>query len=399
MSPSVDIAVIGAGLSGLLSAIALSDRDHGPGCSVALIDAGPLHRDGSDGRATTLTPSAMRMLARLSVTGLDGTTVHGMRVGEGDADTPWQFELPERPDAPLAIVVENDALRQALLTRLADTDVQIIDKTGLTDLEINGRAQLTLTDGSSLMAGLIVAADGRNSAVRRMAGLSVTRTEFGQHALVTTVIHTEPHEGIALQRFQSVGAVASLPLATTDAGHRSQIVWSDRESAISAACALPEDALIPLIDERLWGALEITGLDAPVQSYPLIDQRSEALSTERVALIGDAARAVHPLAGQGFNLAIRDIAALTETVRAAAQTGQDIGTAGLIGYARWRRVDEALLAGVTQALSMAPKRGPLSLLGHARRAAFATVDAVPALHPFIRQEAIGETGDRPPLLF
>lgn len=398
MTDRVDIAIIGAGLSGLLSAIALSDSDYGPGQRVTLIDAGPLYRAASDGRATTLTPSALRMLSRLGVDCPAVTPTHGMRVGEGEADTPWQFELPSRSDAPLAMVVENAALRAALLSRLSDTSVEIIERTGLDALEIDGDARLSLSDGRVLKAALVVAADGRKSAIRRMAGLSVTRRDFRQHALVTTVIHAEPHEGIALQRFQRVGAIASLPLATTKAGHRSQIVWSDRETAIAAACALPEAALTSLIDERLWGALEITGLDASVQSYPLIDQRSEALSAERVALVGDAARAVHPLAGQGFNLAIRDIAALSETVREAAQTGQDIGTAGLIDYARWRRVDEMLLAAVTQSLSAAPRRGPLSLLGHARRLAFATVDAVPALHPLIRQEAAGEMGERPPLL-
>ncbi len=398
MSEHTQIAVIGAGLSGLLSALALSDPEHGAGREVILIDAKPIDRSETDGRATALTPSAMRALTRLGVEEVDATPILGMRVGEGEADTPWQFELPERDGEPLAFNVENERLRTSILACLKTRPVNIRDNVRVDTLSQNGSVNLMLSDGTQLTADLVVAADGRNSAIRRMAGLSVSRSDFGQHALVTTVIHAEPHEGIALQRFQPVGAVASLPFATTKAGHRSQIVWSDRSEAITAARALPEEALIALIDDRLWGALDVTGLDMPVQSYPLIGQRSEALSRGRIALIGDAARVIHPLAGQGFNLGIRDIGALVEGVREAVSTGQDIGTAGLIGYERWRRADETMLATLTTSLATAPTRGPLSLLGHARRAAFAAVDDMPALHTLIRREAAGETGERPTLL-
>ncbi|WP_298919134.1 FAD-dependent monooxygenase [uncultured Algimonas sp.] len=392
------IAVVGAGLSGLLAALALSDETHGPGRDVVLIDAGDIDRPARDGRITALTPSALRLLARLGISDLDATPVTAMRVGEGDADTPWQFELPERPDDPLALNVENEALRHALLAELRARGIPLRGGLRADSLSQDGPAELGLSDGTALTASLIVAADGRNSALRRMAGLSVSRSDYGQHALVTTVTHAEPHDGIALQRFQPVGAVASLPLATVDGHHRSQIVWSDRPGAVQAACALPDDALAALIDERLWSALDVTGIDTEVQSYPLIGLRSEALSRDRVALVGDAARVIHPLAGQGWNLAVRDVAALVQGVREAVETGQDIGKAGLLGYERWRRVDETLLAAVTTALSVAPRRGPLSLIGHARRAAFAAVDEIPSLHGLIRREAAGETGERPPLL-
>lgn len=398
MSEHTEIAIVGAGLSGLLAALAVSDRHAGSGCDVTLIDAGQIDRTPKDGRVTALTPSAMRMLSRLGIDDLPATAMNGMRVGEGPADTPWQFELPERGDAPLAYNVENEVLRAALLKRLKHSRVTQRGNIRVEALDQDGRATLSLSDGTQLNASLVIAADGRNSALRRMAGLSVTTHDFKQQALVTTIIHAEPHDGIALQRFQTVGAVASLPLATTTAGHRSQIVWSDRTDAVSAAKSLSEDALIALIDDRLWNALDVTGLDAPVQSYPLIGQRSEALCKNRVALIGDAARVIHPLAGQGLNLSIRDIAALAQTIGDAVATGQDIGTAGLIGYERWRQADETSLGTITTALSAAPPRGPLAIIGHARRAAFAIVDDLPSLHAIIRREAAGETGERPDLL-
>lgn len=398
MSEHTQIAVVGAGLSGLLAALTLSNKPQGPGCDVTLIDAGQIDRAPKDGRVTALTPSAMRMLARLGVEGLDATPMTAMRVGEGSADTPWQFELPKRGDEPLAYNVENEALRAALLKRLKTSNVIMRDGVRVETMEQDGLATLSFSDGTQLTAVLIVAADGRNSAVRRMAGLTVSTHDLNQHALVTTVTHAEPHDGIALQRFQPVGAVAALPLATTKAGHRSQIVWSDRPEAVQAARSLSQDALIALIDERLWNALEVTGLDAAVQSYPLIAQRSDTLTGDRLALVGDAARLMHPLAGQGFNLAIRDIAALAHTIGDAVETGQDIGTAGLIGYERWRRADETALGTLTRALAAAPTRGPLAILGHARRATFAAVDEWPSLHALIRREAAGETGDKPALL-
>lgn len=398
MSEHTQIAVVGAGLSGLLAALTLSHPERGPGRSVTLIDAGAIDRAPKDGRVTALTPSAMRMLSRLGVEGFDTTPMTAMRVGEGQADTPWQFELPERGGEPLAYNVENETLRAALLRALQDGGVTRREGVRVDAVSEDGLATLSLSDGHHITADLIIAADGRNSALRRIAGLSVTRHDFRQQALVTTITHAEPHDGMALQRFQPVGAVASLPLATTSAGHRSQIVWSDRATAVDAARALSNDALIALIDERLWHALGVTGLDAPVQSYPLITQRSEALCRGRIALVGDAARVIHPLAGQGFNLAVRDIAALAQTIGDAVASGQDIGTAGLIGYERWRQIDETGLGMMTTALAAAPSRGPRALLGHVRRAAFAAVDEIPSLHAIIRLEAAGETGETPTLL-
>ena len=396
MSDDADILVVGAGLSGLLAAIALASEEPGAQCRVALLDRGDIGRVSDDGRATALAPSSLRLLQRLGVAIPPVGRMVGMRVGEGEADSPWQFELPAREAEPLALVVANHLLRTALLERLDALPVQRMDDAGVSALHVDGRASLTLADGRTLRAPLVVAADGADSAVRRLAGFTVSEHDFGQSALVLTVRHAEDHEGIALQRFQPVGAVASLPFHDP---HRSQIVWSDRAASVAAAAQLAPTALASLIDARLWGALDVTGVEGAVQSFPLVARRTDRLTGERVALIGDAARTIHPLAGQGFNLAVRDVAALAETVSDARRTGQDLGTSGLIGYERWRRADETLLGTLTTLLSAAPRRNPATrLLGHLRRAAFAATDTVEALHPFIRREAASETGTRPPLL-
>ena len=396
MKHDADILVVGAGLSGLLAAIALASEEPGAGCRVTLLDRGDIGRVSDDGRATALAPSSVRMLQRLQVAIPPAGRMVGMRVGEGAADSPWQFELPARETEPLALVVENHLLRTALLERLSALPITRIDDAEVARLNTLGHAALTLSDGRTLTAPLVMAADGANSAVRRLAGFAVSEHDFGQDALVFTVRHAEDHEGIALQRFQSVGAVASLPLFSA---HHSQIVWSDRRDSVAAAAQIDPAALASLVDQRLWEALDVVAVEGAVQSYPLVARRTDRLAGDRVALIGDAARTIHPLAGQGLNLGLRDVAALVDTVRAARDTGQDLGTSGLIGYQRWRRTDETLLGTLTAALSAAPRRWlPTRLLGHARRAAFAATDTVPALHPFIRQEAAGETGTRPSLL-
>jgi 2-octaprenyl-6-methoxyphenol hydroxylase len=398
MSTRQDILIVGAGLSGLLAAIAFAIETPGAGAPVTLIDAGEISRAGADGRVTTLAPSSWRMLQRLGIALPAAGLMTGMRVGEGQDDSPWQFELPSRLETPLAYVVDNMALRAALLERMSALNVKMISHAAITDMEVDGQVELSLaSQEKTLSAPLLIAADGRQSMIRRLAGISVSTHEFAQKSLVCTVQHDEEHDGVALQRFQSVGAIASLPLANP---HQSQIVWSDRRAAMDAAFALDGQTLSALINERLWGALAVTKIVDKPQTFPLIARRAEAMTRDRIALIGDAARTIHPLAGQGFNLAIRDIAALVETVTEAKQTGQDIGMAGLIGYERWRRSDETLLGAVTGALSARPSRMGLlgRTIGHARRAAFATTDRLSALHPFIRQEAAGETGERPTLL-
>lgn len=400
-----DIIVVGAGLSGLLAAIAMADPDYGAGRTVRLIDAGQIMRADEDGRATTLTPSALRALKRLGVALPDLAEMTGMHVGEGDQYSPWTFDLgtAQALDAkdrstPLAYIAENGALREAFLTRIAALPITLESDSRVKNLSLTKGACVTLDTGEDRVADLLLACDGRGSVMRGLADISVSDHDFKQYALVTTVAHKRRHEGSALQRFQTVGAIAALPLPDHGGVHRSQIIWSDRQIAIEAATQLPEQALIRLMDERLWHRLEMTGLTRPRQTFPLHARRAETLSIPRLALIGDAARTIHPLAGQGFNLAIRDIAALTDGIKDAVQTGQDIGTAGLIGYEQWRRMDETVLGLTTAGLSSAPKRGPGRLLGHLRRASFAAVDAVPSLHALIQSEAAGELGSRPNLL-
>ncbi|MEM9600000.1 MAG: FAD-dependent monooxygenase [Pseudomonadota bacterium] len=406
MTDPVDIAVVGAGLSGLLAAIALADPDHGAGRTVALIDPGPLEIRADDSenvqdlRATSLTPSAVRMLNRLCVALPPLAPMRGMRVGEGSQDTPWQFQLDAPDGEVLAWFIGNDTFRHCLLRRATELGVQCLAGRRIDALTRDGMATLRLDTQETITAKLVVAADGRDSAVRRLAGIGLSARPFEQQTLILTAIHDQPHHDIALERFQNIGAIGSLPLLDDAQGrHRSQIAWSDRSTAVQAAKALPTDALAALIDERLWHELGVSDIVGPRQAYPLTARRADRIVDDRVALIGDAARTIHPLAGLGFNLAIRDIGALTDGLRDAIETGQDIGVSGLTHYERWRALDANLITQLTEGLSHARTDRLFGRLkGHVRRSLFALLDATPSLQPFARLEAAGELGTLPSLL-
>jgi 2-octaprenyl-6-methoxyphenol hydroxylase len=256
------------------------------------------------------------------------------------------------------------------------------------------RAQVTLGNGGSIEANLLVAADGKRSRLREQAGIKCVGWTYPQIGIVTTVAHEKPHHGEAMQHFLPSGPFAVLPLT----GNRSSIVWTEGKEQGEAIMALDEAAFLAELGKRFGHRLGAISLAGPRQSFPLDMQIARAFVADRLALIGDAAHAVHPLAGQGLNIGMRDVAALAETIIDATRLGLDIGALPqLERYQRWRRFDSAFSATVMDGLNrlFSNDSAPLRIL---RDLGLGLVDRAPALKRFFVSEAAGATGTVPRLL-
>jgi 2-octaprenyl-6-methoxyphenol hydroxylase len=373
------------------------------GFETALIDGRDLGHIPDDGRASALAAASMRMLTRLGVDCLgDVQPIKDMLITEGGQASPWKLHFDSQDHGePTAFMIENPLLYRAMLAALDGQGRE--DRQGrlarfapaqVTEwIFEEGFAAVTLSSGERLAATLMIAADGRNSQTRKAAGIAVQNQAYGQSALVTTIAHSQPHDGVALQRFLAGGPLAVLPLT----GQRCQIVWSDKTDAINAAMALPDAGFIDILTDRIGDQLGELSLAAKRQSYPLSLQMAERLTRPRLALIGDAAHIIHPLAGQGLNLGFRDVAALISSLNEARSNGQDIGMAALQAYASWRGGDTKLMGLTTDSLNgIFTSRS--KLLGHLRRAGMRLIDRNPIAKGFLMSEAAGQTGDLPELM-
>jgi len=246
---------------------------------------------------------------------------------------------------------------------------------------------------AKLKASLLIAADGRDSSLRKKAGITVQRFDYDAASLVTTISHELPHDGLAWQRIIKGGVLAVLPLT----GNRSQIVWSGPKNAVEAAAIIPEADFIGLLSEKMDCYLGDMSCISARRSYPLRLQIADTLSAGRIALAGDAAHVIHPLAGQGLNLGLRDAAALAEGVKMSRETGQDVGVASLLEYQLWRDVDVRALGALTHGIHEI-SGARLAPISHARRLGLAMINRSSALKSALKKRAAGDARDLPELL-
>ena len=397
MKTECDIIIVGAGLVGLTAALALSQA----GLKTTLVDRDTFSDNSRDPRASTLAASSYQLMKNLGLG--NALTPHlqpinDMMIGEGRPGriSPLTLHFDgQRREAAMAHMIENNILLSVLRNAaLSAPNLSLKLGSAMTDCGFAPQqARLTLASGEILKAPLIVAADGRNSAVRRAANISVTAHAYAQSAIVTTAEHEKDHGGVAHQIFFPGGPFAILPLK----GKRSSLVWSDTARAAKAALALSDSSFAAEAARRFGdhlGAIKITG---PKLSYPLALQMAESYTAHRLALIGDAAHVVHPIAGQGLNMGLRDAAALAEVTARAKSAGLDIGGAELEGYAQWRRGDNRMLSVATDQLNklFSSRAVPIR---HLRRLGLSAVDKSSVARTFFMSEAAGEIGDLPALL-
>ena len=348
-----DVVVVGGGPVGLTMALALV-RSLG-GLKVAVLDRRPFTVP-KDLRAYAIAAGVRRVLEQLGVWDqiVDfAEPVLRMEItdsGSGDISRPHflTFDGEVAPGEPFAHLVPNTRVTGAL-TEALQGQVEFIAPVEVTAFTAEvALGRLGLADGRTIAAPLVIAADGAQSSLRRMAGIDVMAHDYRQSGIVTTIEHELPHHGTAWEHFRPAGPFASLPLP----GNRSSLVWTESTEEASRIKTLTPEAAAREIEAVMGSTLgKVTLVDA-IQAFPLRLQLAKTVIAPRLALIGDAAHVVHPISGQGLNLGLKDVAALAEVVVEALRLGLDAGGADTLArYQRWRRMDTALMAAVTDGMN------------------------------------------------
>ena len=353
MAVDFDVIIAGGGPVGLSLALALTRSVRG--LSVAIADRRPPGVP-HDRRASAIGAGVRRVFHGLGIwdeLAEAAQPVTAMRIsdsGTGDIARPLflQFSGDIAPGEPFAHLVPNEVLARTLLDALGDK-VEFLPPAEVAGFTAGGgEAVLELSDGSRHGAPLVVAADGANSTLRRLAGIATFDVDYRQSGLVTTISHELEHEGIAYEHFRPAGPFASLPLP----GRRSSLVWTESSAEATRLATLPAAELSLAIEAAMGSVLGEVTVDDQVQVFPLRLRLARSLSGPRVAIVGDAAHVIHPIAGQGLNLGLKDVAALAESVVDAVRLGTDHGATDVLDrYARWRQWDTATMALATDGLN------------------------------------------------
>ncbi len=391
MKHDFDVVIAGGGLNGPTLALALADA----GMRVAVIDARPADAraaDTFDGRAYALALASQRLLSALGLWGAladKAQPINEVRASQGPAGggaDPFglHFDSAEIEEGRLGYMLEDRFLYRALLGAMADKITHLSGVTVAGQQVGPQGVTVSLGDGRSFDAHVLIGADGRSSGVASRAGIGRTGHDYGQIALVAALDHELPHNGVAHQYFMATGPLAILPLP----GNRSSIVWSEAAANARAIEALDDDAFLEVLRPRFGDFLGAISLTGPRFSYPLGLTLADRYVDQRIALIGDAAHGVHPIAGQGLNLGLRDVAALAEVLVEARRRGEDIGSLAVLArYQDWRRPDATMMAmGMDAVNAIFSNENPV--LRAARAIGMGIVDSVPQLRRgFMRQAA------------
>jgi 2-octaprenyl-6-methoxyphenol hydroxylase len=403
MDRHTDIIIAGGGLNGTALALALAQA----GLEVTLIDALPTARRADpafDGRAYALALGSQRLLAALGLwEGLAAEVqpileirVSDGRAGEGAAPFAMHFDHAEIEEGPMGYMVEDRFLRHALLDAIAAEPriVHLPGETIVAQAAEPAEVGVTLAGGGRVTGRLLVGCDGRSSGTAARAGIGRTGWGYDQTALVCAIAHEKPHNGTAHQFFMPPGPLAILPLP----GNRSSIVWTENPEAAKAIAALDDATYLSVLRPRFGDFLGAIRLEGARFSYPLGLTLANALVAARVALAGDAAHGIHPIAGQGLNLGLRDVAALAEVLVEARRRGEDVGAPGVLArYQRWRRFDTATTALAMDGFNRLFSNDNVILRG-LRDLGMGAVGALPGLRRRFIREAAGLTGELPRLM-
>lgn len=404
MKYDADIVISGGGLNGPALALALAQG----GFRVTVVDARPADdraQAGFDGRAYALALASKRLLSAVGVWPAVAELAQPIleikasdgRAGQGAAPFFLHFDSAEIEEGPMGFMLEDRHLYSAFLDAMrASPSIELVSGDSVIAQEVvPGQVAVTLASGRTIAAKLLVGCDGRGSGVAVRAGIRRHGWGYGQTALVTAVWHEKDHGGTAQQFFMPSGPLAILPLP---GGHHSSIVWSEGTEAAAAIQALDDAAYLAALRPRFGDFLGEIKLAGARFTYPLTLSLAEKFVAPRIALVGDAAHGVHPIAGQGLNLGLRDVAALAEVAVDAARRGEDIGAEDVLErYQVWRRFDSTFLAlGMDTVNRLFSNNNPILRLG--RDVGMGLVSAFPAARRSFMRQAAGLSGELPRLL-
>src|SRR5262245_50479723 len=401
LGDKVDVLIGGAGFAGLALAIALR-QTLGTSFMVTVVDPALGKSHVGDVRASAIAAAARRLLETIGVWDAmvrDAQPILDMVVTDsklGDAVRPvfLNFDGEIKKGEPFAHMIENGLLVAALIASAKRQGVELRAK-AVTDFEVApGEVAVRFADGSAAAARLLIAADGAKSKIRERAGIQSFGWSYEQSGIVTTVSHERDHCGRAEEHFLPAGPFAILPLK----GRRSSIVWTEEAHEAERIVALPDREFHAELEKRFGLRLGDIKVAGPRRAYPLSLSVARSFVADRLALIGDAAHVIHPIAGQGLNMGLRDVAALAEAVVDAARLGLDPGDATVLDrYQRWRRFDTMSMGVATDGLNrlFSNRSDVLRLI---RDVGLGLVERAPALKGMFIREAAGLTGEVPKLL-
>jgi len=402
MAKSCDVIIGGGGMVGLTLGLALAQG----GLKVIICD--PVPKGAAleakfDGRVTAIAYAAIRMYQALGVwdqLAPDAQPIEDILVTDGApgrAPSPFSLHFDgAEAGTPLGHIAENRHIRAALFAAVEKApNLELISPAALSDLVADAHGiTATLSNGEAITARLAVAADGRESAMRERMNIGIVGWSYPQIGIVATVEHEKPHNGVAYEHFLPAGPFAILPMT----GNRSSLVWTERETLAPRMMKLPDAEFDAEIATRFGAHLGKTKATGPRWSYPLKFHLARAYVKPRFALAGDAAHGIHPIAGQGLNLGLKDAAALAEIVLDAARLGLDFGQLDILQrYERWRRFDSFTLAAATDALTrlFSNDIAPLRIL---RDFGMGVVDQIGPARRFFMRHAGGDIGKLPRLM-
>jgi 2-octaprenyl-6-methoxyphenol hydroxylase len=397
----IGVLIGGGGFAGLALGIALRQA---LGESFAVTIADPAFARGrpNDTRASAIAAAARRLFQTIGVwerVADDAQPILDMVVTDSrleDAVRPafLSFSGEIADGEPFAHMIENGPLLRALMDKANELGVELC-AAGVTDFSAGPHfIDVELSDGGAIAARLLVGADGANSSIRERAGITTHGWEYGQSGIVTTVAHERDHNGRAEEHFLPAGPFAILPLK----GRRSSLVWTEETREAERIIALNDDEFHAELERRFGLHLGEIKAEGPRRAFPLGLSVARSFIAERVALIGDAAHVIHPIAGQGLNMGLKDVAALAEAIVDAARLGLDPGGAtALDHYQRWRRFDTMVMGIATDGLNRLFSNRSEILRG-LRDIGMGLVDRAPLLKQFFIREAAGLVGDVPKLL-